>query len=963
MKLLAVAAVLSVVAWNAEATPCRRLAGPGPLLDDPISSDFHLSHPAVLSASDELVVAFSQVAATSSAAEDVYVVTVDTCTRRLESTSAGTKVNNYITSGQTHPQLVEVTNDVVVVWQSFDQDGSSWGVYARRLSDVGTATVEKKLNVVTSSGQLRPVVAPVTDYSTYFAVWQSSGQDGSNYGIFAGLFDASSTRIGNIQQVNTHFRLSQDSPSVASYHDIGESRSVILVVWQSYDQLNAGYDIFGQFYSVDSTGFEKIGSEFQVNEHIAGAQTAPNVAFVDEGGVAIVVWQSKVGDEETVQARYFAHGEGALTPEFRVSGTEPARRPKLGGFFGGAAVFWEQNDGIYGAGYYEGKLEAPPTLVQSRGDDGRITYHSLAIAVDREPLLLASCTGPDFTHQAICPLDFTEGLMETQATEIHSLERSDSPCGHRLGRDVAAIGDFNGDGYGDVAVLGEASGEASGGAYIVFGRIDMPTVEGGIARRRMSEPSAAEQLEEEGSERTLYYAGPSYSTTYVDSRNYTLPINTGYVPIAVAGAGDFNGDGLADVIISAVLSDLYDDNNPPSSAAFVVFGTSDDSIEALDTADLSNTNPESMTSTCGPNGIMIGGGFVGEIWAFGARVAGVGDFNGDGLDDVAVAAPGFGRYSSTQYNNFEGEGAVFIIFGTRDTTVTEINPFIAMQEGRGAWIMGEFASDALLAVAGAGDFNGDGIDDIILGADNRDANGVRDSGSAYIVFGSRNPPREPIDLRHISTRNQGIVLRGITEEADLGSAVAGIGDFNGDGRADVAVGMKDAVPSTSPRGADDVGEVYVVFGYDTQEGRSVDITDAVADGNGMVIYGNYSDGGFGSALASAGDFNGDGFADLLVGEPRYGNDHGAAHIIYGSAVPPAILNTHNLGSAGVSIIGYDYMSAGEAVSGGVDVNFDGYSDVIIGGPHFGDDYGAAYIAFGSSDPSSTMELGQDLNKR
>lgn len=222
--------------------------------------------------------------------------------------------------------------------------------------------------------------------------------------------------------------------------------------------------------------------------------------------------------------------------------------------------------------------------------------------------------------------------------------------------------------------------------------------------------------------------------------------------MTVAGAGDVNGDGSADVVVG-VLRNIY----VPGSA-YVVFGKADSS--SVDTRDLEESEGFRLRSRT-------------RHASTGYSVAGVGDMNGDGLSDVAVGAP------SLPGNR---RARVYVVFGrTTGTTVQ-----LARLGTGGFTIVAErrYASTGR-SIGGGQDVNGDDVPDLIVGAPFRRSRGVPSAGAAFVVFG-RSSSR-PVHLGAISTRGW-YRIDGTHPGGLAGSSVALLGDVNGDGASEVALG-------------------------------------------------------------------------------------------------------------------------------------------------------------------------------
>ncbi|MHC5736640.1 hypothetical protein [Nostoc sp.] len=488
--------------------------------------------------------------------------------------------------------------------------------------------------------------------------------------------------------------------------------------------------------------------------------------------------------------------------------------------------------------------------------------------------------------------------------------------GDKSGVSVSSAGDINGDGIDDLIIGAsgaDPNGSSSGQSYVVFG-----SKEGFDAQLNLSTLNG-----------TNGFAINGINTYDASGRS-------------VSSAGDINGDGIDDLIIGAYNAFP---NGIQSGQSYVVFGSKEGFNAQLNLSTLNGTN-----------GFAING--INTYDASGLPVSSAGDINGDGIDDLIIGAPGADL-------NGNSSGQSYVVFGSKEGFDAQLN--LSTLNGTNGFAInginpGDFSG---LSVSSAGDINGDGIDDLIIGASNADPNGSS-SGQSYVVFGNKGGFAASLDLSTLN-RTSGFAINGINPGDESGTRVSSAGDINGDGIDDLIIGAFSADPNGSSS-----GQSYVVFG--SKGGFSAQFNLSTLNGtNGFAINGINPGDQSGASVSSAGDINGDGIDDLIIGasdaDPN-GSSSGQSYVVFGSKEGFAAsldLSTLN-GTSGFAINGINPGdNSSTSVSSAGDINGDGIDDLIIGAfrakPN--DNYsGQSYVVFGGKNiggiPNLTGTPGADI---
>ncbi len=496
--------------------------------------------------------------------------------------------------------------------------------------------------------------------------------------------------------------------------------------------------------------------------------------------------------------------------------------------------------------------------------------------------------------------------LDLPAGGVASFDYMGMTTGGLFGYDVAAAGDFNGDDVADVIVGAPISDRIkkaeTGSAFVLLG----------LTKRFFP------------SEFPMPYDDPRFSLhIFGGSTSRTLGA-------AVSSAGDMNGDGLSDILVG--------EPNSTGGNAYVVFGRR------------KNPGIVDVSKLDGTDGFRLTGDTDRRI---GGALAGGGDVNGDGYDDIVIAPGDLGRLNGRQQ--------VFVIFG-RESGFPPVIDLALLGSQDGVKLLGDGPHFGF-SVSNASDLDGDGFEDVVVTAPAFSKSDGRVAGEAFVIYG-REQFGETINLRKLE-RAEGFAISGLQHEPGISSSIGGVstgGDVNGDK-------IDDLVLSTAFLGIEARSSIgHVIFGTNKRRSGDLALADlGVDDGFGIELTRKGVAPMLSPSLVSmdeasiAPDLNSDGIDDLVVGTPGYlartgfgGNGRSTAFIVFGRKKPwvPFLHLVALKRGEGFRIVAALYEETGYSIAGVGSFDKDDLGDVFIGAPirksRFSDDNGRLYGIFSST---------------
>jgi len=420
------------------------------------------------------------------------------------------RVNSTVTGSQFFPAVaMDVDGDFVVTWQSDGQDGGGYGIYARRYSAAGLPQGgEFRVNTYTTNHQFGAAISMDAD-GDFIITWASTGQDGSGTGIYAQRYNAAGVSQGGELRVNSYTTSEQWPPSIAV-----DSTGSFVVTWSSLGQDGSSYGVYAQRYNASGV---KQGGEFRVNSYTNSSQRHSAIAMSANGGDFVISWQSSSQD---------GSGDGVYAQRYTSVGT------KVGGEIR--------------VNTYTTNSQNSPTIAMDVDGDFVIAWDSSGQE--------GNSSGIYSQRFRVSQLDYL-GVWRSGKFYLDS-NRSDSWSGETLDTlnafgavtDKPLVGDWNGDGYSDIGVWrnGTFYLDANGNGRWDGTQIDMQFIFGNST----DTPIVGDWNKDGKDEIGVWRAGKFYLDLNGNRALEAAPVDGIFAFGAVTDKpiiGDWNADGIDDL--------------------------------------------------------------------------------------------------------------------------------------------------------------------------------------------------------------------------------------------------------------------------------------------------------------------------------------------------------------------------------------------------------------------------------
>lgn len=841
----------------------------------------------------------------------------------LQAVHEGTvTLNTYTTSDQDGPAIASNGSDkFVAVWTSSGQDGSSGGIYAQRLDANGLPTgSEIHVSDTTTGDQTSPDVAMAAD-GTFVVVWDGAGASGQDdRGIFARRFNADGSAASGEFQVNTNTFASQISAQVK----INRTTGNFVVVWSS--------NVSGQ--NVRLRRFAANGIALDTNEvTLPGGRHFSDVdVAIATDGKFVAVWDNDTNEEggtdtseEGVFAQRFnADGTTAGSPiQLNVTEANDQDRPRVEyDSMGKFTAVWasygqENNDGavIMRTFNGDGTAFSAEAIVNNTTSGEQYLPHIAIDGSDRRVIAWRNFGG------GFGSVDFAARVMSASGVALTNQFSRDVNTDFFEGPDVAVAGS-------QIVIVNPEKNDAVG-VDIRAHRFELtapPVAVADSATTPMGKSVTISVLANDsnagGGSLTLSLPRPAEHGSAVIDNNGTpgnpsddrivfTPdsrfVGTSTFSYTLTNAVGATATGLVTVTIDG------SGNRPPNDIALSTLGVSQSSAAGQLLATISGSDPNndsltfSLVSDAGGRFTISGNRLLSTSTAL-------------NISDISQRLTI--RAIDPSGATYDEAVRVFII----DTPVDGSLQQSAIDTPIGSQIHGDIdSSNSGRSLRVIGDINGDGYDDIAIGARDADFSGLTDAGKAYVVFGSANGIASPLSLANLDGTN-GFTISGVATNDQLGRGIAG-GDVNGDGLADLII--------SQPGTTNGAGKVHVVFGKTTAFSATFDIT-TINGTNGVTIQSLTGNSGPLGQDVAAGDINGDGLQDVVI------RSSGDVYVVFGkTSFGAATVTSLSSGAAGIRFDNTNVDNLGKPA----DVNGDGLDDLLLGNISSS---GEAWVFFGAA---------------